>query len=203
MEKLRDDFARETDPAKQKAIAEAVQVRAIAVSDAHAARAVVPAGRDAQERRRLRDRAGAGVLEHRNHEVSVTTSGRRFAAARSLRGSRGMPMFGYLVRRLLGDDPRDAGRRGLRLPDAAADARRSGGDHRRRQRHHRAGRARSAAKLGLDRPMLEQFFIWLGNVLTRRFRRVVLLQEDGGRADRATASSPRCRCRCSRSCSRS
>jgi peptide/nickel transport system substrate-binding protein len=27
MEKLRDDFARETDPAKQKAIAEAVQVR--------------------------------------------------------------------------------------------------------------------------------------------------------------------------------
>jgi peptide/nickel transport system substrate-binding protein len=29
MEKLRDDFAREADPAKQKAIAEAVQVRAI------------------------------------------------------------------------------------------------------------------------------------------------------------------------------
>jgi peptide/nickel transport system substrate-binding protein len=28
MEKLRDDFARETDPAKQKAIAEAVQVQA-------------------------------------------------------------------------------------------------------------------------------------------------------------------------------
>jgi peptide/nickel transport system substrate-binding protein len=28
MEKLRDEFARETDPAKQKAIAEAVQVRA-------------------------------------------------------------------------------------------------------------------------------------------------------------------------------
>ena len=27
MEKLRDDFARETDPAKQKAIAEAIQVR--------------------------------------------------------------------------------------------------------------------------------------------------------------------------------
>ena len=27
MEKLRDQFARETDPAKQKAIAEAVQVR--------------------------------------------------------------------------------------------------------------------------------------------------------------------------------
>ena len=29
LEKLRDDFARETDPAKQKAIAEAVQVRVI------------------------------------------------------------------------------------------------------------------------------------------------------------------------------
>ena len=28
IEKLRDDFARETDPAKQKAIAEAVQLRA-------------------------------------------------------------------------------------------------------------------------------------------------------------------------------
>jgi peptide/nickel transport system substrate-binding protein len=29
LEKLRDDFARETDPAKQKAIAEAVQLRVI------------------------------------------------------------------------------------------------------------------------------------------------------------------------------
>ena len=29
LEKLRDDFARETDPAKQKAIAEAVQLRSI------------------------------------------------------------------------------------------------------------------------------------------------------------------------------
>jgi peptide/nickel transport system substrate-binding protein len=31
MEKLRDDFARETDPARQKAIAEQVQVRAFEI----------------------------------------------------------------------------------------------------------------------------------------------------------------------------
>ena len=52
MEKLRDEFARETDPAKQKAIAEAVQVREGQVVT-H-----IPLGQwylrrgDAQERRR-------------------------------------------------------------------------------------------------------------------------------------------------------
>ena len=44
MEKLRDDFARETDPAKQKAIAEAVQVREAQVATHISARPVVPAG---------------------------------------------------------------------------------------------------------------------------------------------------------------
>ena len=65
MEKLRDQFARETDPAKQKAIAEAVQVRATKIHLAHQSRPMVPADRGAQERRRHPDHASAGVLEHR------------------------------------------------------------------------------------------------------------------------------------------
>ena len=52
MEKLRDDFARETDPAKQKDIAEAVQVRDTEFDDALHLGAMVSAGRDAQERHR-------------------------------------------------------------------------------------------------------------------------------------------------------
>ena len=32
-------------------------------------------------------------------------------------------------------------------------------------------------RLGLDQPILTQFFIWLGNIAARRFRQVVLLQE--------------------------
>ena len=44
--------------------------------------------------------------------------------------------------------------------------------------------AQIRSQLGLDQPMLQQFFIWSGKVLTRRFRRELLLQEDGGRADR-------------------
>ncbi len=65
MEKLRDDFARETDPAKQKAIAEAVQVREREIVTHVHARPVVPAAAHAQERRRHAGGAGAGVLEHR------------------------------------------------------------------------------------------------------------------------------------------
>ena len=45
MEKLRDQFARETDPAKQKAIAEAVQKRNTEVDDPRPSRPVVPAER--------------------------------------------------------------------------------------------------------------------------------------------------------------
>ena len=64
MEKLRDQFARETDPAKQKAIAEAVQVRwAQNPTHVYLGQWYQPA-RDAQERRRRRDRAGHRVLEH-------------------------------------------------------------------------------------------------------------------------------------------
>ena len=44
--------------------------------------------------------------------------------------------------------------------------------------------AQIRSQLGLDRPMIEQFFIWSGRVLTRRFRRELLLQEDRRLADR-------------------
>ena len=70
LEKLRDDFAREADPAKQKAIAEAVQLRSHRGDARDSGRRICTAGRDAQERQGLPHRAGAGVLEHRNHQVS-------------------------------------------------------------------------------------------------------------------------------------
>ena len=50
LEKLRDDFARETDPAKQKAIAEAVQKRVIEFTAGDSGRRVRSAGCHAQER---------------------------------------------------------------------------------------------------------------------------------------------------------
>ena len=52
MEKLRDQFARESDPAKQKAIAEAVQARDMEITADVPIGEYVPAGGDAQERRR-------------------------------------------------------------------------------------------------------------------------------------------------------
>ena len=52
MEKLRDDFARETDPAKQKEIAEAVQVRDTEwTTHVHLGQWYLPAA--SQERHRL------------------------------------------------------------------------------------------------------------------------------------------------------
>ena len=66
---LRDDFARETDPAKQKAIAEAVQLRVIEYTPEIPVGEWVSADCDAQERQGVPDFAGAGALEHRNHQV--------------------------------------------------------------------------------------------------------------------------------------
>ena len=69
LEKLRDDFARETDPAKQKAIAEAVQLRVIEYTPE------IPVGEYVQPvamRKNVKGFlicAGAGALEHRNHQV--------------------------------------------------------------------------------------------------------------------------------------
>ena len=75
MEKLRDAFARETDPAKQKAIAEQVQLRDVEVpTHVHLGQWYKPIAH-AQERRRHARRAGAGVLEHREEVM------RRCAAA--------------------------------------------------------------------------------------------------------------------------
>ena len=48
------------------------------------------------------------------------------------------------------DGARDGHRRGVRVPAAASLARRSGGDHRRRQRHAASRSPRSASQLGLD-----------------------------------------------------
>ena len=67
----------------------------------------------------------------------------------------------YILRRLAGDHPRDADRRGAGLPHAAPDAGRSRRDHRRRQRHLRAGgRDPQAARPRPADP--QQFVIWIG-----------------------------------------
>ncbi len=83
MEKLRDAFARETDPAKQKAIAEQVQLRYIEVADPCAPGPVVQADGAAQEHRRHARRAGAGVLERRE-EVRLAAAARRGCPPRSI-----------------------------------------------------------------------------------------------------------------------
>ena len=83
MEKLRDDFARATDPAKQKEIAEAVQMREReVVTHIHLGQWYQPIG-DAQEHQRHPDRAGAGVLERREEvaERATIASGRRRCGA--------------------------------------------------------------------------------------------------------------------------
>ncbi len=73
MEKLRDDFARETDPAKQKAIAEAVQARNMEMTQE------IPLGQYLQPAamrknvKGISDCAGSGVLEPRGHQVRLVT----------------------------------------------------------------------------------------------------------------------------------
>ena len=63
LEKLRDDFAKATDPAKQKEIAEKRADARGGGGHPHPPRAVVPGPGGAQERHRHPDLAGAGVLE--------------------------------------------------------------------------------------------------------------------------------------------
>ncbi len=74
MEKLRDQFARESDPAKQKAIAEAVQARNMEIDRGDSGRRISAAGGDAQERDGTADRAGAGAVEHRGRQVGLAWS---------------------------------------------------------------------------------------------------------------------------------
>ena len=75
MEKLRDAFARESDPAKQKAIRRAGATALPGGADPCAPGPVVQAGGAAQEHRRPTGRAGGGVLERR--EEVVSPGGRR------------------------------------------------------------------------------------------------------------------------------
>ena len=70
MEKLRDAYAKETDPAKGKALAAAVQARALETAQYRLARPVVRTGRDALQRQRLAEGAGAGAVEHREEVTS-------------------------------------------------------------------------------------------------------------------------------------
>ena len=78
LERLRDQFARETDPAKQKAIAGGGAAALDAVSDPRLSRPVVPALGRAQEHRRHHRRAGSGLLEHDQvRRVSVASPHRR------------------------------------------------------------------------------------------------------------------------------
>ena len=129
MEKLRDAFAKETDPAKQKAIAEAVQLRVLRLSDAYPARPVRSAARRSARTSTgvARRRRSARVLEHRGEDRA---------------------MLGYILRRLLATLAGDADRRGVRVPDAAPDAGRSGRDHRGRQRQLPSRSPRSATASG-------------------------------------------------------
>ena len=70
-------------------------------------------------------------------------------------------------------------RRRVRLPAAASVARRSGRDHRRRQRDAPRSIARSAHKLGLDEPLPVQFVRWVGGGAAGRPRHLDLLERAG------------------------
>ena len=150
MEKMRDAYAKETDPAKGKALAEAVQARALETAQYRLDRPVVRPGCHARQRHRLAQGAGAGDVEHRE-EVTMPSSappplgGRRERARRSDPelsprecDERANARFHRPPSRR--HRPRSRGGGGVRLPHAAAHAGRSGGGDRRRQRHLRPDR---------------------------------------------------------------
>ena len=74
MEKLRDAFAKETDPGKQKAIAEAVQLRPDRIPHPPDARAIRSAAGLPQERGRAARGALARAVEHRGQIACSATS---------------------------------------------------------------------------------------------------------------------------------
>ena len=95
-------------------------------------------------------------------------------------------------------DPGAAGRRADRLPDAAADAGRSGGGHRRRLRHDRGHRADPREPRPRQADADRSSFIWIGNMLTGDFgdsffykRPVARLIARPHRADPRARPSPR------------
>jgi peptide/nickel transport system permease protein len=77
-------------------------------------------------------------------------------------------MLDFIARRLIAIVPVLCGGGGLRLPHAAADAGRSGGGDRRRQRHLRPDR-RHPREARLNQPIWQQFGIWIGNILQGNF----------------------------------
>ena len=169
----------DTDPAKQKEIAERIG-SAISSHRHDPGRAVRQPIAYRKERHR---HPGAGPAFWNIEEVTRLCSrggGTRGPPA-SLRGS--ILMYGYIFRRLLGDRPvmlMVAVFVFLMLRLTPGDpAAIIAGDNATTEQV-----AQIREQLGLDRPMIEQFFIWSGKVLRGDFGEIVLLQEDGGRADR-------------------
>ena len=113
----------------------------------------------------------------------VTTAGGGSPPPVLFRGSRFHVDVWLSVSATARHDSGDAGGCGLHLPDAAAYAIGSCGDHRRRQCHHRTGGADpqpARSRSSHDRAVLHL----VGQGAERRFRRELLLQEDGRPADR-------------------
>ena len=75
MEKLRDAYAKETDPAKSKELAHAGAEPRARNGAVCLARPVVRAGCRAQQRRRLAAGAGNGALEHREEVTNCAKAG--------------------------------------------------------------------------------------------------------------------------------
>ena len=167
MEKLRDDFARDDRSGQAEGDRGS---GAVAHHRDHArdpGRRVRPAGCHAQERQGAPDGAGAGASGTSKSPSDVNGAGGGFSAARFSFGDR-CPMYGYLFRRLLGTIPvmlvvavfiflmlR------LTPSDPAAII---AGDNATTEQV-----AQIRSQLGLDRPMIEQFVIWSGKVLSGDF----------------------------------
>ena len=128
LEKLRDDFARETDPAKQKAIAAAVQKRVVNDYPTH-----IYLGQWYQPMAHRANVTGLIVAP-----AQVFWNVEKKARARSARRHFHVGLHCTAGCRR---DPGTAGRRVDRVPDVAIDARRSGSRDRRGFRHHRGPRA--------------------------------------------------------------
>ena len=177
MEKMRDAYAKETDPAKGKALAEAIQLRALETAQYRLARPVVRPGRRARQRHRLAQGAGAGDVEHREEMIMtsrspVLASGREGRSGSDPRRGGGsetrnqmldfiarrlvaivpvltvVAVFVFLMLRLTPGDPAAVIAGDNATSDQIADIR---------------------EKLGLNEPIWTQFGIWIGNILQGNF----------------------------------
>ena len=174
MEKLRDAYAKETDPAKGKALAEPDSGARARDGAVRLARPVVRTGRHARQRHRLAEGAGAGDVEHREEADPL-------CVLRHLPGGEGaeperrgesdrivnrmldfiarrlvaiipvlavVAVFVFLMLRLTPGDPAAVIAGDNATSDQIADIR---------------------TKLGLNEPIWTQFAIWIGNVLQGNF----------------------------------